>query len=94
MKRSYEVQDKYHWNQERWQWERVDRVQEYRGVEIATISTHDDYHKSYHRAYKVRYPSGLETYWQINKRGSNIKKLKGWIDFKISRDDPDMFSPV
>lgn len=92
-----EVQEKYHWHSDYYRWERVDRVQNYRGCEICTISTHDDDHHplSYHREYRVTYPSGKTNYWRINKKpGGNIKDLKEWIDFKISRHDPDMTNPV
>ena len=83
-----EIQNKYHWNAETYQWERVDRVQTYRGHEIATISTHDDshYNRSYHREYRVTTPSGRVSNFRINKRGGNIKNLKEWIDFNIDNN--------
>lgn len=75
----------YHWNKEYYQWERVDRVQEYRGCRIESLSTHDDSgRKIYHRWYRTTYPDGHVTYTMINKReGGNIKDLKEYIDFKI-----------
>ena len=91
------IDNKYHWNEDRNQWERVDRVQNYRGVEIATISYHRDWLLNpppNHRGYLVTYPSGVQHVWKIDKRGGNIKELKWWIDFKISRHDPDMVNPV
>lgn len=91
------IQEKYHWNEDRAQWERVDKVQTYRGCEIATVSYHRDWvltPPDNHRGYLVTYPSGVQHTWPINKRGGNIKRLKEWIDFKISRNDPDMMNPV
>ena len=83
------VQEKYHWNPESYEWERVDRVQNYKGHEICTVSTHDDTHdyRSYHRHYRVTCPSGRSFIWGINKRGGNIKELKGYIDFNIRHND-------
>ena len=91
------IQEKYHWNEDRAQWERVDKVQTYRGCEIATVSYHRDWvltPPDNHRGYLVTYPSGVQHLWGINKRGGNINRLKEWIDFKIKRNDPDMFNPV
>ncbi len=75
----------YHWNEEYSQWERVDRVQEYRGCRIESLSTHDDSDKPiYHREYRTTYPNGFVAYTRINKRkGGNIKDIKAYIDFKI-----------
>ena len=82
------IQDKYHWNEENYQRERVERVQNYNGHEICTISTHDDNHNrySYHREYRITFPSGRVSNWRINKRGGNIKALKEWIDFNIDHN--------
>lgn len=80
------VQEKYHWNEKRFQWERVDRVQQYRGHEIASVSTHDDGWHSSHRAYIVTRPSGRSFYYEINKRGRNMKNLKEWIDFNVENN--------
>lgn len=84
------VQEKYHWNEERYQWERVDRVQQYRGHEICTVSYHADWDEKIpdnHRGYLVTYPSGRQTLWQIGKRrGMNIKDLKEYIDFNVDNN--------
>ena len=83
------IQEKYHWIEERKQWERVDKIQTYRGHEIATISYHRDWlltPPEHHRAYRVTFPSGRVSTWDINKRGGNIKALKKWIDFNIEHD--------
>lgn len=80
------IQEKYHWNEERYQWERVDRVQQYRGHEIASIATHDANWKHSHRAYIVTRPSGRSFYYEINKRGCNMKNLKEWIDFNVENN--------
>ena len=83
-----EVQSKYHWNPERYQWERIDRIQYYRGFEIQTIRTHDDSHKYYHRAYRVVFPDGHSADFTINKRpGGNIKDLIRWLDYKADRGE-------
>lgn len=84
-----EIQTKYHWIEERKQWERVDKVQTYRGHEIATISYHRDWlltPPDHHRGYRVTTPSGSVHVWQINKRGGNIKRIKEWIDFNIDNN--------
>ena len=75
----------YQWNEEYQEWQRVDRVQEYKGCIIETLSTHDDSSNPiYHREYRTTYPSGKVVYTRINKRaGGNIKDLKLYIDFKI-----------
>ena len=80
----------YQWNKEMYQWERVNRVQEYRGVKIETLSTHDDSENpTYHREYRITYPSGRITYRRINKREcGNITDLKKYIDFKIKYGEP------
>lgn len=81
--------EKYKWNETLYQWERVERVQEYKGCKIETLSTHNDRdNPHYSRAYRVTYPSGKVSYWTINKRGGNIKNLKEYIDFKIKYNLP------
>lgn len=81
------IENKYHWNEDRSRWERVDRVQEYRGHKIETVSWHyDGSWDEPHRDYRVTFPSGRETCWGINKRGGNIKSLKEYIDFNIEHD--------
>ena len=74
---------KYHWNERYYQWERADRVQEYMGCTITTITTHDDSHTWSHREYRITFPNGEECDFRINKRaGGNIKDLKEWLDWK------------
>lgn len=83
------IQNKFHWNEEREDWERVERVQKYRGHTIVSITWHNDYlltRPDYHRGYILISPSGKETYHGINKRGSNIKTLKQWIDYNIEHN--------
>lgn len=82
------IQEKYHWNEKHFQWERIDHVQQYKGYEIQTVSTHDDNHNywSYHRHYWVICPTGRTFMWGINKRGGNIKNLKSHIDDIIERE--------
>lgn len=80
------IQNKFHWNDERYQWERVERVQEYRGHTIQSISTHDESHTIYHRAYRVIHPSGKVSDWTVNKRGGNIKEIKKFIDFNVDHN--------
>ena len=79
------MESKYQWNEELFQWERVERVQEYRGCMIETLRTRDDSDDPiYHREYRTTYPSGKVTYTRINKRAcGNIKDLKEYIDFKL-----------
>lgn len=80
------IQNKYRWNVDHSQWERVEKVQEYRGHTIQSLSTHDDSHTVYHRVYRITTPSGLTSDWTINKRGGNIKELRKWIDFNIEHN--------
>lgn len=83
------IQEKYHWNDDRQLWIRIDRVQEYRGHEIATVSYHRDWLLTVpdnHRGYLVTYPSGRQTLWTIDKRGGNIKNLKEYIDFNVDNN--------
>lgn len=83
------IQNKFHWNEEHSQWERVDRVQQYKGHEIATITYHYDWLLTVpdnHRMYRITFPSGRVSSFNINKRGGNIKSLKEWIDFNIEND--------
>lgn len=84
--------NKFIYNEEMYQWERVDRVQEYRGVQIETLTIHNDYYdpkdRVNHREYRVTYPSGKIIYTRINKRpGGNINDLKSYIDFKIKYNE-------
>ena len=74
-------------NEEMHQWERVDRVQEYKGHTIETITCHGEYSDPLniknHREYRVTSPDGRVSYRRINKReGGNIKDLMEYIDFK------------
>lgn len=78
--------NKFHYNKEMHQWERVDREQEYKGHIIKTVTYHEDYlldRPNNHREYHITYPSGRTSSYPINKRGNNIKSLKEWIDFNI-----------
>lgn len=81
--------EKYVWNEIFYQWERVDRVQYYRGFKIETLSTHDDRDRPiYHREYRTTYPDGKVVYTRINKRrGGNIADLKQYIDFKLKYNE-------
>ncbi len=81
------IEEKYHWKQDRRRWERVDRVQEYRGHKIETVSWHyDGEYSESHRDYKLTTPSGQVSCWHINKRGGNIKALKEWVDYNIDHN--------
>lgn len=74
----------FHYNEQFCEWERVDRVQEYKGVKIETLTTHGDYSNApRHREYRVTYPDGRISYVPINKRqGCNIRDLKDFIDYE------------
>ena len=82
------IDNKFQWKEELSRWERVDRVQEYRGHKIETVTWHYDNSKYWetHRDYRVTFPSGRDAIFGINKRGGNIKSLKEWIDFNIKYD--------
>ena len=78
----------FHWNPEMCEWQRTDKVQEYRGIKIETITTHDDSDKPrFHREYRMTYPTGKVSYFRINKRGGNIKDLKFFIDIKLKEEE-------
>lgn len=75
-------------NDEMYQWERVDRVQTYRGIKIETLTSHADggTHPQNHREYRVTWPDGHTSYFPINKRpGGNISDLKTYIDHKLNQ---------
>ena len=79
----------FHHNTELHQWERLEKVQEYRGHKIESITYHREWLLEVpdnHRAYRVTFPSGRVSYWDINKRGGNIKAVKEYIDFNIEHD--------
>ena len=85
------IENKFHWNEKLHRWERVDRVQTYRGHKIETVTWHYDTDNYYHyweshRDYRITYPSGRSSAFGINKRGGNIKSLKEWIDFNVDND--------
>ena len=86
-KGEFEMKDtKFYWNDDVTQWERVDRIQEYRGIKIETLTVHPDSFDSRdrHREYRLTTPDGKVSYHSINKRrGGNIKDLKMWIDFRL-----------
>ena len=76
--------NKYTYNENMYQWERVDRTQVYKGVKIETVCCYMDYYDApRHRFYRVFWPDGRESHFGINKRGGNIKALKEYIDYKI-----------
>ena len=81
--RKENAMEKYKYNEETYQWERIDREQTYKGVKIQTITYHaDGYGQKNHREYRVTWLDGRESWFGINKRGGNIKELKEYIDFK------------
>ena len=82
------IQNKFHWSEDRHRWERIDRVQNYKGHEIASVTWHYDNGKYWetHRDYRITFPSGRVSCFGINKRGGNIKALKEYIDFNIAHN--------
>lgn len=91
LKMATAIENKFRWNEDRMRWERVDRVQEYRGHKIETVTWHYDDCKYWetHRDYRITKPSGKVICWGINKRGGNIKALKEYIDFNIENDSAE-----
>ena len=80
--------DKYYYNEEMYRWERIGKVQEYKGVKIETMYSHGDYFNApVHREYRVTWPNGRVSYSGINKRGDNITSLKQYIDFKAKYNE-------
>lgn len=68
----------FHYNQ--WMWERTDRVQEYRGATIYTITSKIEVgSRRSTRFYEVVEEDRTWT-MGINKRGGNIKAVKELID--------------
>lgn len=87
MKRDIPMDGLHHFNEKLHQWERLDRVQEYKGVKIETIHAHNDVdcfskYRYQTRFYRITYKDGRTWDMTINKRGGNIKGLKEYIDFK------------
>ena len=82
------AQNLFHWNESSCQWERVDRVQTYKGLKIETVIYHGDWHYAdNHREYRVTRPDGSTFVFGINKQGGNIKRLKSYIDFKLKYNE-------
>ena len=78
---------KYYWNDKTFSWERVDRVQEYKGHKIESVTYHaDSTHARNHRFYRVTFPSGRIGEFPINKCGGNIDSIKSYIDFNIKHN--------
>ena len=77
---------KYHWNKESFQWERLDRVQEYKGCIIRSITYHSEWNDPMkirnHREYRITFPDGHEGWFGSFKKGGSLKELKDFIDFK------------
>lgn len=75
------------YNDEMHQWERVDNVQYYRGVEIKTITYHFDYWDASkirnHREYHLTYPNGTTGIMPINKRMG--MSLREFINYELDR---------
>ena len=81
MERIYD--GKYHFNEDYCWWERAEKEQEYKGIKIISVTTHGDFENApRHRYYIVIWGKNNESIYPINKRGSNIKSLKQYIDFK------------
>ena len=75
--------EKFTYNDQSHAWERVDRIQNYGGCKIETVTYHADYFGADNsREYRVTWPDGHQSVFGINKRGGNIKELKKYIDFK------------
>jgi len=68
-------------------WERVDRVQEYRGCTIKSVTYHMEYINPFkvvnHREYQITFPDGHTGYFPMNRRDGTIAGLKHWIDLKF-----------
>ena len=77
------MENKYHYNEEMYAWEKIVKVQYYKGTKIESISSHADYFNApHHRFYRVTWLDGHVSDFGIDKRGGNIKELKAYIDFK------------
>ena len=76
----------YHWNPDMYAWERLDRVQNYKGCVIRSITYHHDYTDPgkirNHREYRITFPDGHEGHFGNFKNGGSLKELKEWIDWK------------
>ena len=77
--------EKFTYNREMYQWERIDRVQEYKGIEIKTVTYYmDGRPKRRHREYQYNI-NGNDRYLGIDKRGGNIKTVKELIDRELAK---------
>ena len=76
------IDGKYHYNQEMCEWERTDKVQNYKGATIYSITSHYDECTRRHRFYEV-VEEGRTWTFDINKRGGNIETVKWLIDKHI-----------
>lgn len=77
--------EKFTYNREACTWERIDRVQEYRGIEIKTVTYYIEGCPKYrHREYQYSM-NGTDYCFGIDKRGGNIKELKELIDRKLAK---------
>lgn len=76
----------FHWNADMYSWERLDRVQTYKGCTIRSITYHGEHldprDNRNHREYRVTFPDGHEGCFGSVKRGGSLKELKEYIDFK------------
>lgn len=67
------------------EWHRVDRVQEYKGIQILSLTVYpDEQPDRRHREYLLIWKDGHTFRQRINKHGGNIADLKYWIDYRES----------
>ena len=76
----------FHWNGERYAWERLGRTIKYKGCVLRSITYHWDYNDpckiENHREWRITFPDGHEAQFGSVKRGGSLKDLKDYIDFK------------
>lgn len=85
---TYEKQNKFHSKDMDGYivWERVDKVREYKGLIILTITSYIETlinRYGRHRFYRVIFEDGHELEFDINKRGGNLKNLLWYLDKKL-----------
>ena len=75
----------FHWNAERYEWERLNRTVKYKGCVLRSITYHREWINPKdcvnHKEWFVTFPDGHEACFGSVKRGGSLARLKEYIDF-------------
>ena len=81
----------FHWNNERYKWERLNRTIYYRGCVLRSVTHHAErrfpHDNENHKEWYITFPDGHESAFGSVKRGGDLKSLKEYIDFKIKHGE-------